>query len=57
MTEKQRVEYELKLVEQNIAHAEKNIEIFTAQVQKHKEERIEFEIMRADLKKRLEKLG
>jgi hypothetical protein len=57
MTERQRLEHELKMVEQNIAHAEKNIEIFSAQVEKQKAQKIEYEVMRANLVLKLQKLG
>jgi hypothetical protein len=56
MTERQKLEFDLKLVEDNIKRAAENIDIFSAQVRKHQEQKLEFEILRRELVEKLKKV-
>ena len=50
---RQQLEFELKMVVDNIEHAEQNIQIFSDQVEQQKTNKTEYEKMKSELEKNL----
>ncbi len=51
-----KVEYDIRLVEQNLVRADQNIDIFSKQADKHRQQKVDYAILKRELEEKLAKL-